>query len=185
MRRGAPCSTARATRAAGSTSWFSGRSSCHWRRRTAASAVDLNPPGFTYSSAQAISGGSQVGDGHGPSTGFSNHALLWKGTAASAVDLNPPGFNYSQARGVSGESQVGWGTLTGTLGARALLWSGTAASFVDLHPANFEITSARGVAGLHQVGEGYGPATGGATHALMWSGTVASTHRLVVPSMSS
>jgi len=54
---------------------------------TAASAVDLNPAGFTYSYALGVFGGQQVGDGHGPATGNHIHALLWSGTAASVVDL--------------------------------------------------------------------------------------------------
>lgn len=59
---------------------------------SAASAVDLNPAGFTQSFAYGVSGGQQIGWGSGAATGDVAHALLWSGTAASAVDLNPSGF---------------------------------------------------------------------------------------------
>jgi hypothetical protein len=107
---------------------------------TAASVVDLNPMGFRYSWANAVSGNTQVGNGF---TSTGNHALLWSGTAASVVDLNPIGLGFSEsvANGVSGNTQVGSGRI-GTK-SHALLWSGTAASAVDLHPTGFELCGFR------------------------------------------
>ena len=136
-------------------------------------AVDLNPSGFTRSTAFAISGTQQVGSGR--DAGNQWHALLWSGTAQSVVDLNPSGFNYSEALGVSGTQQVGDG-LSPSYGdtRHALLWSGTAASAVDLTPSGFNASSAVAISGTQQVGDGYGPATGSYDHALLWSGTAAS-----------
>ncbi len=50
--------------------------------------VDLNPPGFTQTGANAVAGNLQVGFGAGTATGGQQHAMLWQGTAASYVDLN-------------------------------------------------------------------------------------------------
>jgi hypothetical protein len=98
---------------------------------SAASAVDLNPPGFQNSRAADVSDGIQVG------FGFSStavHALLWHGTAASAVDLNPSGFTTSIANGVAGDLQVGSASgPTAPNHGHAMLWSGAATSAVDLH----------------------------------------------------
>ncbi len=141
---------------------------------TAASAVDLNPAGYTSSFAYGASGTTQVGYGYG-TTGNNNHALLWNGTAASAVDLNPAGYTYSLAYGASGTKQVGYGDSTATgNNDHALLWSGTAASFVDLNPAGYTSSAALGASGTTQVGYGFGTATGNNTHALLWNGTAAS-----------
>jgi hypothetical protein len=115
------------------TGWGSASGNFHaflWSG-TAASAVDLNPSGFTYSYAYGISGGQQVGYGSPHSvTGEYDHALLWSGTADSVVDLHPSGFTHSYAYGTSGSQQVGNG-WNGTVN-HALLWSGTAGSVVDL-----------------------------------------------------
>ena len=139
---------------------------------SAASAVELHPAGFDYSSARGISGSSQVGYGF-ESASSQYHALLWSGSAASAVDLHPAGFDNSSASAVSGGFQAGYGAVTGG-GNHALLWNGSAASAVDLHPAGFDDTYASGVSGSFQVGVGTGVATGGDDHALLWSGSAAS-----------
>lgn len=99
---------------------------------SAASWVDLNPPGATYSNAYGISGGQKVGDAAFEQFGLDNyHAGLWSGTAGSWVDLNPSGATSSSATGVSGGKQVGFATIGSN--KHASLWSGTAASWVDLH----------------------------------------------------
>lgn len=51
---------------------------------TAASAVDLNPSGFTSSQANGVTDGEQAGSAR--SANGVSHAMLWRGTAASAVD---------------------------------------------------------------------------------------------------
>ena len=118
-------------------------------------ATILQPTGIDGSYAFGVAGGSQVGQGYGPSTGNNAHALLWSGTAASMVDLNPTGFNNSYAWGNSVTNQVGYGSGIGSgNNDHALLWSGTAASAIDLHPSGFTRSYAHGVFGTRQVGEG-------------------------------
>src|ERR1043165_3732143 len=46
-------------------------------------------------------------------------------------------------------------------------------SFVDLNPNGFDSSYAFGVSGGQQVGYGSGPASGGQTHALLWSDSAA------------
>jgi hypothetical protein len=82
---------------------------------SAASAIDLNPPGYDRSSGLGIAGTSQVGWGAGPATGGLQHALLWNSTAASGLDLHSyltglgPNFTSSVANGVADN-----GTIVGT-----------------------------------------------------------------------
>ena len=136
--------------------------------------TDLNPSGFTQSAAYGISDNQQVGQGDG-------HALLWSGTASSVVDLHPNGFDASLAYGTSGSQQSGWGPSSATVwrNPHALLWSGTASSAVDLHPSGFALSYGARNSGSQQIGYGnlddsLNPATGGPSHALLWSGTAAS-----------
>ena len=86
---------------------------------TAASAVDLHPPGpasstgFVTTIAAATNGSQQVGYSV-PAVfgGGKEHALLWSGTADSMVDLHqflPPGFGSSGALGIDAAGNVvGW-----------------------------------------------------------------------------
>jgi hypothetical protein len=117
---------------------------------TAASAVDLNPPGFLYSDAWGIAGDSVVGTGTDrPGRG---HALLWNvgGGANTFVDLHPvnlTGFTDSEAYAVAGGFQAGYGR-TSNGSDHAMLWAGRADSAVDLHgllPAGFGASIAYGV----------------------------------------
>src|SRR5213076_538262 len=73
---------------------------------SAASAVDLNPPGYFNSRVRGMSAEFQVGDGWlgGPanSPGATQHALLWHGTADSVMDLNqflPPSIAGAEING--------------------------------------------------------------------------------------
>ena len=142
-----------------------------WEGNTS-SAVDLNPFGFTTSSAIGTDGTQQVGAGIADS-GQNQHALLWYGTSASAVDLNPMGFTSSVASATNGTAEVGTGTKSDG-SYRAILWHGTATSAIDINPAGFSDSMANGTNGKIQVGEGYGPATDGRQHALLWHRTAAS-----------
>src|SRR5262245_31693805 len=129
---------------------------------TPASAIDLNPVGFTDSYGLAVSGGIQVGAGR-PGTSTPSHALMWSGSAASVVDLSPPDAFESRATGISGTRQFGlafYRTDTGSLFSHALMWSGSAASLVDINPVGFDQTFLLGASASSQVGSGYGPATG-------------------------
>jgi hypothetical protein len=126
--------------------------------------VDLNPNGFTASTASATNGTQQVGSGE---SGGRWSALLWGGTAARWAYLDPGGFTISEAFGISadGTQQVG------EANEYAALWTGTAESYVDLNPDGFTYSVAKGTDGTQQIGYGYGSATGSNTHALLWSGT--------------
>jgi hypothetical protein len=152
---------------------------------SAASAVDLTPPGFAVAGANAASGMSQVGAAS-LSINDSAHAMLWHGTAESAVDLNPDGFQGSVATAISGTSQVGHGVAEGnSFGSHALLWHGTAESVVDLNPEGFDTSEAHGISTNTQVGSGGGPITGGRAHALLWNGSAASAVDLHPPGFES
>jgi hypothetical protein len=69
---------------------LAGRRALLWSS-SAASSVDLTPPGMTSSEARGVSGNQQVGFGGADV----DHALLWSGTAASVVDLHPAGYSRS------------------------------------------------------------------------------------------
>jgi hypothetical protein len=140
---------------------------------TAESAVDLHPViGYDTTSANAVSGGQQVGWG-GVLTSVGNpvwrHALLWTGSAESLVDLHPGVLRESEALAVAQGRQVGWGTSTDGL-THALLWNGTAESVVDLHvllPPGFTWSRANGIDVLGNI---IGSATDaqGISHAILW-----------------
>jgi hypothetical protein len=94
---------------------------------TAASWVDLSPPGSTDSYAYGSEDGQQVGYAF---IGGINRASLWDGTAASWFDLSaflPLGFTHSYAWDISSDattiyiSGFGFNTLTGQ--TEALLWT--------------------------------------------------------------
>lgn len=67
---------------------------------TAASAIDLHPPGAMHSWAYDIDAGVEVGMATMPAP----HAVAWLGTAASMIDLHnllPPGPQFSQSQAYS------------------------------------------------------------------------------------
>ena len=78
-------------------------------------------------------------------------------------------YGYSQV--AAGGQAVGFDTGT-TNHSHALLFGPAGA--VDLTPSAFDFSTALGTDGTHQVGSGSGSATGGSTHALLWSGSAAS-----------
>jgi probable HAF family extracellular repeat protein len=135
---------------------------------TAASTVDLHPPGYHMSNALATSGIRQVGWATHPATA-TPHAFLWSGSAASGVDLNPTEMVFSRANGVFGDVQVGSGAgaATGFI-EHALLWRGNAASVLDLNPPGFFTSDATAVSEDQQVG------VGNNGRALLWTGTAES-----------
>lgn len=138
----------------------------------AASPVDLNPVGSSYSSAVAVLGNNQVGFAVDGIDGL-DHAMLWQGTAASAIDLNPVGFSTSSAFAIGGTNEVGAGTTNSNSPERhALMWTGTANSVVDLNPAPWHSTEAYGAWGNDQVGVGRAGSFGNSTTwAMLWHGT--------------
>jgi hypothetical protein len=79
---------------------------CLWSG-TAASAIDLNPAGYSWSEALALHGGYQAG--YGGTLAGQTHALLWHGSAASALDLHtflPSNFVSSQAFGMDLDGSI-------------------------------------------------------------------------------
>ena len=126
---------------------------------TAASAVDLNPSGFTDSVATGVAGGEQVGEGL--TTDDVSHALLWTGTAASAVDLNaflPSGFTNATATGIDESGDIS-GYDFGPNGVHAVLWqpvggtSGPQMSFVASEmPAPSNVNSMPASQGATSIG---------------------------------
>lgn len=135
---------------------------------TAASWVNLSPPGAKSSYANGISGGQQVGwaimVAYQPS-----HAILWSGTAASWVDLNPPGASGSVASSVSDGQQAGRAIFGGV--PYASIWSGTATSWVNLNPTGANRSEVLGISNGQQVGY---VTVGGVDRASLWSGTATS-----------
>ena len=130
---------------------------------TAASWVNLDPTGASYSIAQHVHSGQQVGRS---AVGGLERASLWSGTAASWIDLSPAGATFSSASSVHGGKQVGMVELGGM--RRASLWSGSAASWVDLSPSGASSSEANGIDSFQQVGEA---TVSGTRRAGMWRGT--------------
>ena len=148
---------------------------------TAASVVDLHPAGFKESTADAVSGNSQVGTGYLTVSVDDARALLWQGTAASVVNLHPAGFVSSAALGVDGNTQVGFAMTDDGMNnavSRAIMWQGTAASFVNLHPASgYKQSRVEDVAGNTQVGSAITDGVPNPVvpqHAMLWHGTAGS-----------
>ncbi len=140
---------------------------------TAASYVDLNPPGVDASTIRGASAQCQVGFTQSFATNFDSRATVWFGSAASAVSLHPSGAKDSLAVAAWGSQQGGSARFfSSNLNSHAVLWSGTASGFIDLNPGP---DYASAIAGMHegqQVGAFESIAAG--LHAGIWSGTVQS-----------
>lgn len=141
-------------------------------RGTAASAVSLQPTGYTYGFVSAASTNYQVGyvsNSQGGSP-LNSRPFLWSGTAASGIDLTPTGYKNGTVNDTTDDTQVGYVFRNGVgQTPHAMLWHGTAASGVDLHSTAYQQTEADGVSGNTQVGSG--TIAGGGWHALVWNGT--------------
>ncbi len=125
---------------------------------TAASAIDLNPTGFTASEALATNGAQQAGWAYSNVPALSQHATLWAGTSASFADLHPAGYNDSRVTGLTATQQVGdgWVGPMGAVGSvrHTLVWTGTPESVVDLNqflPAGYTHAVATGIDALGNV----------------------------------
>jgi hypothetical protein len=149
--------------------WLSGHASL-WQG-SAASRLDLNPPGTTSSVALAIRGSQQAG--YAIIGGFTR-AGWWNSTASSWVDLSPAGASSSIAYAADGSHQGGYFQMASAGSTdHAALWSGTAASLIDLNPLGSTASEVSGMAPGQQVG--YALRTGSpALHASIWSGSAAS-----------
>ncbi len=132
---------------------------------SAASFVDLNPPGYLASEALATNGTQQGGWAYTTA----QHAALWTGSAAGFIDLHPAAYNDSRITALTATQQVGdgWVGPMGSLGSvrHALVWSGTPESVVDLNqflPTGYTHAVATGIdADGNVVGYAYNtPVTG-------------------------
>jgi hypothetical protein len=137
---------------------------------SAASWVDLNPPGISHSTCSGVGDGQQVGTAV---VNGSFHASLWTGTANSWIDLHPVGAQDSVAHAVDGGLQVG-NTVSNFPFNYASLWYGTAGSHIDLHsflPAQSYGSDAYDIwqngSFTYIVGGYHNPATNG-DEAVMW-----------------
>ena len=139
----------------------------------AGSPLDLHPPGYFYSEADAVFGGQQFGYTELTANSYPS-AAMWSGTAASYINLHPAGY-FSSAISSAWGGQQGGGALlpTGNWPGRAGLWGGTAQSFVSIDPgAPYLQSYVLGMAQGEQVGAATGPST--FDHACLWHGTAAS-----------
>lgn len=134
---------------------------------SAASAVNLNPPGFAGSFAYATDGTTQVGYVYGATTNYYAQAAIWKGTAETYQNLNPAGAVSSQANGVGGDLVAGQQTSQAGV-THATLWDLTTSNVVDLNPAGASYSVATAVGGNTEVGYAQ---INGVYHAIIWNGT--------------
>ena len=168
-----------------------------WTGGTASNSFDLNPTGYSYSTANGVIGSAgassvTVGYGSGTATSGDSHALLWTGSTTTAIDLNPTNLaniESSQATAISGTSgasvTVGIGfTPSGV--AHALLWNNTSASAIDL-TGSLTTAVAEGVSGTGStsVTVGYGLGSDNSFHALLWTGASSTAQVLVSTGFSS
>ena len=136
---------------------------------SAASFVDMHPPGASRSSIGDAGDGQQVGAAEFGAW----HAALWSGFPTTYVDLHPPGASSSDASGCKGGLQAGSAAISGP--SHAGLWRGGADSFFDLHaylPSEFTSSTANDLdlaadGTITVVGSGYNSATT-RQEALMW-----------------
>jgi hypothetical protein len=137
------------------------RNDFHW------TSVSLHPAGASFSEANAVSGGQQVGraifDGV-------NTACLWTGSAASFVDLMPAGAVFSSGFAVDG-GQQGGNALPDQGDFGASVWTGTPGSWVYIHPDEAGKSAVLGIHAGRQVGYAYIQGVG---HASLWTGTAES-----------
>jgi len=144
-------------------------------RGSAASYVDLAPPGSVHSMAYATDGVHQWGfQTFNTPQGARSHAGYWSGTAASFVSFNPDQGRNSAIRGVGGGQQVGYTTLTSAPGTYAALWNGSPESWLDLHPfPGYGQSEVYATTGAVQVGWSHIPGSS-FPHAGVWFGSASS-----------
>jgi hypothetical protein len=143
---------------------------------SAASFIDLNPPGALGSVAYATDGVRQWGSaGVNTSLGPKAHAGYWTGVGASFVDLNPAEGMESGVRGVGGGQLAGAITYPAApLITHAATCQGTAESWLDLHAFGALGESyLYATTGSVQVGWSHVPGFS-FPHAGVWFGTAAS-----------
>jgi len=105
---------------------FSAGRPCMWTG-TAASFIDLTPPGVQTGEVHGVAGGQQVG---ATFDSFLGMACMWTGTPESFLSLNPADALASAATCTDGEYQYGTiGILDPVTGIFPCRWHGTAESW--------------------------------------------------------
>lgn len=114
---------------------------------TAASAVDVTPPGADSAEAVGVAGGYQVGSTVIAGT---RRASVWQGSASSWVDLHPEGTYQSRIYATNGVWHVGSVTRFHVPGREddehAVMWNAATNEMIDLHdyvPPGFDETPSR------------------------------------------
>ena len=110
---------------------------------SAASFVDLNPPGSSWSYILGAGDGQQVG--RATFAGV-HRPLLWGGSPEATIDMLPAAATGATLNDVEHGLQVGYATVGGVSGAG--LWAGGPDAFVFLHaalPAEFVSSQATDV----------------------------------------
>lgn len=112
-------------------------------------------------------GGLQVGYS---TVNYRAVATVWQGSMSSTVSVSP-WSHQSEIWGTDGTQLVGVGYAYGDADyGAAFLWNGVTSSVVNLQGLNFAHSRAYGVHNGRQVGVAAGSRTGGANHAIIWSG---------------
>jgi hypothetical protein len=140
---------------------------------TAASGVNMDPPGARASRIFATAAGRQVGDAEYPPPDLGNRkAGYWTGTAASFTLLPLPANTVSSdALAISPDGQSFGGEVLNSAQNTAFLWLNGGATLISLHPAGATNSGVSAMDNHFQVGAagfGFGDA------AALWQGSAAS-----------
>jgi len=135
---------------------------------SAASWVDLTPPGWSYSEVRDVRNGVQAGW----AADNAIRATLWNGNSMSFTSLHPTGAEISMVAGLDGDTQAG--SVDFGQNWRAGIWHGTAASWTSMHPQvqGIIFSIIHGAGGGQQVG--HVTISGVGDRASLWMGTAAS-----------
>lgn len=164
---------------------------------SAASAVNLTPPGSPGSSVSAVAGGVQVGWWWWPyqcwisgqwHTCHTRQACAWAGTPGSYDNLQVTGYEYSLVSDTDGSVHVGTVTTddaSGNVWSHAGMWRPPSYGFVSLHPAGASSSFASAIDGNRQFGSMHTPFPGPQVHAAAWAGTAGSFMDMHPPGASS
>ncbi len=134
---------------------------------SAASYVNLNPPGYLSSVVSGTNGRFLVGWGR--KAGKPNCALLWRSEGPGATVLKcGPGFDGGKALAISsGGTIVGFGRVAKRL-PRALMWTSPTKRAVDITPLGYRTSQCTYAAGRYLVGWASVGKTGGMPRAVLW-----------------
>ena len=120
---------------------------------TAASAVNLNPPGIWASVAADTDGTYQVGSTLFPviGGGEDSDAAMWQGTAASYINMSPPNSSRSYIAAIDHGIEVGSATINDV--DYSGYWTGTDPNSFTPLPAPLNTSQAFDISGNEIVGD--------------------------------